>query len=219
MLLGGAHVRRRAMDAIDTEHAVHPERAGSDLAQLRAYLLFEDAELENAVIVDLSQREFVSAHGAIKRRTHQPSLPAGLSEAGSKDARAAFPRDPRSSVAQGIDRGFGRASGVSILSETGEVVEVNEDVLLSAEAFAQSEVAHRASTPGRRSGDRSELRQMLATTRRIIVPLLERCDREGLTSRQGDRRALRGPRLDQSGSVKKNNLALPAPAFAAFLRL
>ncbi len=37
----------------------------------------------------------------------------------------------------------------------------------------------------------SELRQVLGTTRRVLVPLLERLDRDGLTLRQGDRRVLR----------------------------
>jgi selenocysteine-specific elongation factor len=37
----------------------------------------------------------------------------------------------------------------------------------------------------------SELRQALGTTRRILIPLLERLDREGVTRREGDRRVLR----------------------------
>jgi selenocysteine-specific elongation factor len=36
----------------------------------------------------------------------------------------------------------------------------------------------------------SELRQTLGSSRRVIVPLLERLDREGVTLRQDDKRAL-----------------------------
>ena len=186
--------RQRAIDAIDTEHGANPERVGLDLAQLRAHLSLEDAELENALIADLSQREFVFAQGAIKRRSHQPSLPAVLSEAGRKilATLAARPFDPPSRKELIVDAAAHRA--FRFLSETGEVVVLNEDVLLSADAFEQmkSRIAQalRASGPA----TVSELRQMLGTTRRIVVPLLERCDREGLTSRQGDRRALRSPR-------------------------
>ena len=187
-------LRQRAIDAIDTEHAAHPERAGLDLAQLRAHLSLEDAELENALIADLSQREFDSAQGAIKRRSHQPALPAVLSEAGRKilATLAARPFDPPSRKELIVDAAAHQA--LRFLSETGEVVVLNEDVLLSADAFEQmkSRIAQalRASGPA----TVSELRQMLGTTRRIVVPLLERCDREGLTSRKGDRRALRSPR-------------------------
>jgi len=37
----------------------------------------------------------------------------------------------------------------------------------------------------------SELRQALESSRRIMVPFLERLDREGFTRRVGDRRSLR----------------------------
>jgi DNA-binding MarR family transcriptional regulator len=37
----------------------------------------------------------------------------------------------------------------------------------------------------------SELRQTLGSSRRIMVPLLERLDRDGVTLRQDDKRALR----------------------------
>jgi len=37
----------------------------------------------------------------------------------------------------------------------------------------------------------SELRQALGSSRRIMVPLLERLDRDGVTRRVGDKRSLR----------------------------
>jgi selenocysteine-specific elongation factor len=188
-------LRQRAIDAIDTEHAVHPERAGLDLAQLRAHLSLADAELENALIAaDLAEKDFSCAQGAIKRRNHQPSLPAVLEGAGEKirAALAARPFDPPSRKELIVDAAAQQA--LRFLSETGEVIPLNDDVLLSADAFAQmkSRIAQalRASGPA----TVSELRQMLGTTRRVLVPLLECCDRAGLTSRQGDRRTLRSPK-------------------------
>ena len=186
-------LRGRAIDAIDTGHAAHPERAGLDLAQLRAHLSLDDAEPANALIADLSSHEFVLTQGAIKRRSHQPSLPAVLEEAGGKirAALAARPFDPPSRKELIADAAAQQA--LRFLSETGEVTLLNEDVLLSADAFAQmkSHIAQALRASG--SATVSELRQVLGTTRRIVVPLLERCDRDGLTSRQGDRRTLRSP--------------------------
>jgi len=37
----------------------------------------------------------------------------------------------------------------------------------------------------------SDLRQALATSRRIMLPILERLDRDGVTLRQGDKRILK----------------------------
>jgi hypothetical protein len=38
------------------------------------------------------------------------------------------------------------------------------------------------------------LRQALGSSRRVMVPLLERLDREGFTRRMGDKRSLRSNR-------------------------
>jgi hypothetical protein len=46
------------------------------------------------------------------------------------------------------------------------------------------------------SGTASELRQHLATSRRVIIPFLEYLDRAGITQRAGDLRQLR-----KSGAV------------------
>ena len=37
----------------------------------------------------------------------------------------------------------------------------------------------------------SEVRQALGTSRRIVIPLLERLDKDGVTRREGDKRRLR----------------------------
>ena len=187
-------LRHRAIDAIEAEHAAHPERAGLDLIQLRAHLSLDDAELENALIGDLGERGFSCMQGAIKRRSHRPSLPAGLEGAGGeiRAALAARPFDPPSRKELIADGAAQQA--LRFLSETGEVIVLNEDVLLSADAFAQmrSRIAEALRVSG--PATVSELRQVLGTTRRVVVPLLERCDRDGLTSRQGDRRTLRSPK-------------------------
>jgi hypothetical protein len=49
-----------------------------------------------------------------------------------------------------------------------------------------------------RSGTVSELRQAVGAPRRVMVPLLERLDHNGLTVRQGDLRVLRGAGRDTS---------------------
>jgi selenocysteine-specific elongation factor len=167
---------------------------GLELARLRARLSLDDAELENALISDLSERGFSCTLGAIKRRSHRPSLPAMLEGAGEKirAALAARPFDPPSRKELIADAAAQQA--LRFLSETGEVIVLNEDVILSADAFAEMksriEEALRATGPA----TVSELRLVLGTTRRVLVPLLERCDRDGLTSRQGDRRTLRSPK-------------------------
>lgn len=186
-----ADFRQRAIDAIDAEHTAHPERVGLDLTKLRMYLSLEDAELENALVMDLAARGFSCRQSAIKRVTHQPSLPAHLAAVGAKirSALSARPFDPPSRKELGPDPAAQEA--LRFLNETGAVIALNEDVVLSAEALAQMEMRITQALRASGSATVSELRQVLGTTRRVVVPFLERCDRVGLTSRQGDRRMLR----------------------------
>ena len=43
------------------------------------------------------------------------------------------------------------------------------------------------------SGTASELRELLGTSRRVIIPFLERLDRDGVTRRVADKRVLAKP--------------------------
>jgi selenocysteine-specific elongation factor len=74
------------------------------------------------------------------------------------------------------------------LIETGEVSEVGSDVILLRENFERMKdaVAHFISQNG--PATVSDLRQTLQSSRRIMVPLLERLDREGVTRRVRDKR-------------------------------
>jgi selenocysteine-specific elongation factor len=76
------------------------------------------------------------------------------------------------------------------LIENGDVTELALDVLLLRENFERmkSQVAEFISNNG--PATVSELRQALGSSRRVMVPLLERLDRDGVTRRVGDKRML-----------------------------
>ena len=76
------------------------------------------------------------------------------------------------------------------LIENGDVTELAFDVLLLRESFERmkSQIAEFISENG--PSTVSQLRQALGSSRRVMVPLLERLDREGVTRRAGDKRML-----------------------------
>jgi selenocysteine-specific elongation factor len=184
-------LRRRAMDAIDAEHKAHPERWGLGLREFRAAVGVDDPELLGALIADLSADGFSSSQGAVGRKNYQPSLPAPLAEAGRKirTALAARPFDPPSRRELAPDEASRQA--LRFLSESGEVILLNQDVVLAAAVFGEMKRVITQALREHGPATTSELRQLLGTTRRILIPLLERCDRLGLTTREGDRRRLR----------------------------
>ena len=75
--------------------------------------------------------------------------------------------------------------------ENGDLIELAFDVVLLRESFGRmkSQVVKFISKNG--PATVSELRQALGSSRRVIVPLLERLDREGTTRREEDTRCLR----------------------------
>ena len=61
----------------------------------------------------------------------------------------------------------------------------------SADGFARAREIVKKYLSGHESATAGELRQALGTSRRIVIPLLERLDKDGVTRREGDRRCLR----------------------------
>ncbi len=183
--------RARAAAAIEAEHKAHPQHPGLTIAALAAALSITDSAVCEALVADLGRNGFSSLKGTIKRASHRPSLPAALAPAGARirAALAAKPFDPPSRKQLAPDAAGQQA--LRFLNESGEVLLLGPEVALSAEGFAQMKALVRRTLQQRGPATASELRQVLGTSRRVLIPFLEQCDRLGLTTREGDRRKLR----------------------------
>jgi selenocysteine-specific elongation factor len=76
------------------------------------------------------------------------------------------------------------------LIESGEVIEIGSEVVLSQESFQCMKFVVIDFISKHGSATVSQLRQKLQTSRRIMVPFLEQLDRDGVTRRDGDQRTL-----------------------------
>jgi selenocysteine-specific elongation factor len=186
-------LRRRAEEAIDAAHRAHPEHLGLSLADLRGSLetVLPSPDLFDPLIAELCAQDFVRVGSVVRRAAHRPALPGSLQAAGAKltQTLAVKPVEPPSRKELTPDALSQRA--LRFLIETGEVVEINTELVMSAQAVAQATEAVRAFIREHGPATVSELRQALGTSRRVVVPLLEYLDRTFVTLRQGDRRALR----------------------------
>ena len=185
--------RGRAVDAIDRQHRAHPEQPGLSLTDLRRIFKAElpDEGLFDALAADLCAGDFVRVGAAIRRVTHHPALPAQLQAAGAKlrSALAAKPFDPPSRKELAPDPISQQA--LRFLIATGEAVEINMEVLMTSESVSRATELIRQYLLEHGPATVSELRQTLGSSRRVIVPLLERLDRDGVTLRRDDKRSLR----------------------------
>ena len=183
-------LRRAAMAMIDDAHNRHPERVGLDLNKIRAALRDCPAEVFDALVVELCIDEFVRRGPTIARATHQPALPAELAfaEARVREVLSQKPFDPpaRKEIAQD---GKGEQV-IRFLIEAGELIEIDSNIVLLRDSFEQMKTAVVNFLSKNGPATVSELRQAMASSRRIIVPFLEGLDRESVTRRVGDKRRL-----------------------------
>ena len=184
-------LRAEAIGLIDAAHKHTPDRAGIDLTELRSALRIQEPELFEWLLADLSTSDFVRNGSIIGRTSHHATLPAHLQavEKRIREALTGQPFDPPSRKA--IESDPQARQVVRFLIENGDVTELALDVVLLRESFERmkSQVIKFISKNG--SATVSELRQALGSSRRIMVPLLERLDRDGVTRRVADKRSLR----------------------------
>jgi selenocysteine-specific elongation factor len=183
-------LRNRTIELIDDAHKTNPERAGLDLNELRTALHDRSSEVFAALLSDLCATDFVRRGSAIARISHRPALPPNLQPVAMKirEALSAKPFDPPARKEIEVDRNAPQV--LRYLIESGEVIEIASDVILSRENFERMKnaVANFISKNG--PATVSELRQALKSSRRIMVPFLEKLDRQGVTRRLGDKRVL-----------------------------
>src|SRR5207248_9990919 len=164
---------------------------------------------------------FVRTGEAIARATHRPTLPPQLQNAAARICAvlAAKKVDPPSRAELAPEATSQQAR--RFLRDCGELVELSTDVVLVTEQFVKMREAVVAFLRKNNSAGASELRELLGTSRRVTIPFLERLDRDGVTRRIGDKRALAKPHLksvlrsEDCFWIRAGNFAYPYPAEAA----
>ena len=182
----------RASLLIDDAHKKNPELAGLDLNELRTALRDQSADVFDALIADLCADNFARKGSTIARIAHQWALPVKLQPLEGKIRKALakkpFDPPPRREIETDLDK----QRVLRFLIETGEVIEIGPDVVLLRENFEHMKKAVTDFISKNGPATVSELRQALESSRRIMVPFLEKLDRDGITRRIGDRRTLGG---------------------------
>jgi selenocysteine-specific elongation factor len=183
-------LRNAAAELIDSAHRKHPDRVGLDVDELRSCFRSSSPEIVDALIVDLCNDEFVRVGCIIARRSHQPTLPSELELIADRIRQRLLdkPFDPPSSRQLAADAKAQQA--LRFLIEQGEAIQISDDLVLSRSAYDRIKTAIAEFIAENGPAIVSQMRQALGSSRRVMVPLLERLDREGFTRRIGDKRTL-----------------------------
>jgi selenocysteine-specific elongation factor len=172
-----------ATDLVDAHHRAHPADAGADLAALAQSLRVERAQLRAA----LATTDALLADRDVVRR---PDHRSGAEHDDGRRLREALegaPFAPPAPADLGIDNAVARA-----LVRDDVAVDL-DGVLFAASAVEAARVAVSNALRERGELTIADIRDVLGSTRKFVMPLVHRLDREGVTRRRGDVR-IAGPR-------------------------
>jgi selenocysteine-specific elongation factor len=179
-----------AMEAVDEFHTRFPLELGASLQSVRARLGV-DAQVAEGVLNELVRAGRVELRGAVVMRAGwSPAISpeAAVARAKLLEILEAAGAEPPS-VAELAERcGPDTAALLRLLERDGHVVQVESERYYAAPALGALVGTLRAKTVPERAYTPAELRDLLGLSRKYLIPLLEYCDRSGITDRRGGER-------------------------------
>ena len=143
----------KAVTAVDTEHKMHPDRAGLDLMRLRKMLALDSQQVFDALLADLAAEGIERSGDVVRRSSHRASLPPALQKIANdiRTALAVKSFDPPSR--RDLTATAEAKQALRFLIQSNEVLEINEEVVLLRDAFLQNARRNRQFNPRKRRGD------------------------------------------------------------------
>jgi selenocysteine-specific elongation factor len=188
-------IREQTGELLDDFHKRSPTLPGAPLAEIVEALSIPEETLDH-LLPQLESSGIVRDGPYLRRSSHKAALTTGQSGL-AKQWRARFAKRPFAGPtrAELIDQSTDTRSALEFMLNSGELTELRDGILLrtedlqrAARLIVQAIAKEGGITVGR-------VRDLLGTTRKYVVPVLDRLDRLGYTRREGDER-LRGPRAD-----------------------
>ncbi len=178
---------------IDQVHREHPEHLGLPLRELRSMMEPElpSPKFFDQLLAGLLAGNYSKAGPNIRRTDHIPTLPPDLKKAGDLVRKRVLsdlispPNRGETATNQSEEK------ALRFLMHTGEVIDLDPKTLISSQGFEliKQQIIDFLKANGKATA--SELRQHTGTVRRILMPLLELLDEQGVTRREGDNRFLK----------------------------
>lgn len=177
-------------------HQEEPDLLGLPAKELRDAISPElpTAKLFDVLVEGLYAGDFAKAGPRIRHRDHQPKLPPELKGAGER-IRERLHEDLMAPPNKGeLAPKPADEKALRFLIQMGEVVELDPKTVIATTGYEKIRDEVVAFLKENGKGTASELRQLTGTSRRILLPVLERFDTEKLTVRDGDYRTLKKQR-------------------------
>lgn len=183
---------KKSSKAVQDYHASHPDHVGMSTDLLKKNLGTATAVpgLFDALLIQLAEKNFKVAENIICHNSHSLELPPELEAPAAeilKTLDEAGLAPPLPTELQGTSN---HQAAYKFLSRTRQIIPLDPKVTLGGKVFQETTDQVRNFIEKNGQATASELRQHLDTSRKVIMPLLERLDRDKITRRDGDFRTL-----------------------------
>jgi len=183
---------KKSSKAVQDYHADHPDHTGMSTELLKKHLgtatgvpgLFE------ALLVQLGEKNFKVADNIVSHDSHSLELPPELEAAAAEILRTLDEAGLAPPLPAEMQSTSDHVAAYKFLSRTKQIIPLDPKVTLGGKVFQETVERVRALIGEKGQATASELRQHLETSRKVIMPLLERLDRDQITRREGDFRTL-----------------------------
>ena len=189
-----ADLRTRLESIVTAHHASHPLDPGASLQSLRGAVVAAAELIDAAIATAIGQGSLTVEGGLVRSRGWTPTLTpdeATLRDVVADTIRAAGREPP--SVEELIQaHGAQVAPLLRLLDRGGALVAVEPNRYYDSGVIERliGELKERMSAG--REYPPGEMRELLGVSRKYLIPLLEYCDRRGVTDRRGSGRILAG---------------------------
>jgi len=181
----------RIISEIEKTHKEFPIKIGAKLAELPSRLKIEENLFDQTVKDLITQKKIVQQGAYLRLPHHQPKLSPRQKEL-SEEILQKFASSPLAPPTKEEIQNLGDEyeDVLMFLIEQGQLVELKEGILFRKKDFEKikSQVVDFIGEHGEATV--SQLREHLSTTRKYMVPILEKLDQSGVTQREGDKRVL-----------------------------
>jgi len=189
-----AGLAARLAASLDRYHAEHPLEAGMPVQSWRAAPGQTDAGLLDLAARGLAVEHKVEVDGALVRRAGwAPRLQGGAERLRAQlleALRGADAEPPSVAELAAAHPGADVPGLLRLMAREGAVVLVGKERFYEAGALARETERVVTALTDLGSATPAALRERLQRSRKWLIPLLEWCDSQGITQRQGDQRVL-----------------------------
>ena len=183
-----ARWREDIFEALTAYHKRHPLRAGMPIEELRSRTDLP-AEPFDVMLVALAPDSVVAEAGLIRLVAFEPRLTSQQQASWARLSESLKLAGSKPPSVEAIKAAVGEPAYYYLLEE-GRLVQVSDDVAFLDTTYAQIVGSLRQALGERGPMTVAEIRDLLGTTRKYVLPLLERLDAQGITVRDADLRYL-----------------------------